>query len=204
MTRHYRDDEYKVNKWFERDRANIELHNDTIDETVVEFWDEEVEQMIEDGFLDMKRPLYSLMNYALSHGLISHGNRKERLMPIIGGGKSSQKSRAKLKMIKSNPNLKELVKEHKQLVKHLAPAAKEYKKQKRELKSYKKKLKKHNNPNLGDYMKQNQMLMLAAAAAAAYWWFVMRKKTVATPVAGLPYGMGIMPSGMGVMPVLSR
>jgi len=45
-------------------------------------------------------------------------------------------------------------------------------------------------------MKQNQMLMLAAVAAAAYWWFKIRKHP-ATPIAGIPYGMGIMPYGMG-------
>ena len=60
----------------------------------------------------------------------------------------------------------------------------------------------HSNPTIGEFMKQNQMIMLAALAAGAYWWFKIRKPT--TAIAGIPYGMGIMPSGLGIMPTMGR
>ena len=38
--------------WFERDRAHVELRNKETDKTLIEFWDNEVGEMVEDGFLD--------------------------------------------------------------------------------------------------------------------------------------------------------
>jgi len=137
MGTNYIDDDYKVHTWFERDRAHVELRNETLDQTVVEFWDEDVEQAVEDGFLNLKnktKTLDSLMEYAYDRHLISLGKRKERLMPIVGGGEKTKKTKGHLKIVK--------------------------------------------NPKLGEFMKQNQMLILVALAAAAYWWFKIRKPAV--------------------------
>ena len=38
--------------WFERDRAHVELRNKLDDSTVVEWWDGDVAEAIEDGSLD--------------------------------------------------------------------------------------------------------------------------------------------------------
>lgn len=38
-----------LHTWFERDRAHIELRDEN-DDTIIEWWDEEVEEMFEDGF----------------------------------------------------------------------------------------------------------------------------------------------------------
>lgn len=44
--------ETALNTWFERDRAHVALLDARTDATIVEWWDEEVFQAIEDGFLD--------------------------------------------------------------------------------------------------------------------------------------------------------
>lgn len=41
----------KIHTWFERDRAHVELRDARTDETLVEWWDEDVSQAVEDGFL---------------------------------------------------------------------------------------------------------------------------------------------------------
>jgi hypothetical protein len=38
--------------WFERDRAHVELRERDTDRTIIEWWDEDVYEAIEDGFLD--------------------------------------------------------------------------------------------------------------------------------------------------------
>lgn len=58
---------FSINTWFERDRAHVELL-DVNDETVIEWWDEEVQDAIEDGFLDPKDFLESAMAYAEEMG----------------------------------------------------------------------------------------------------------------------------------------
>jgi hypothetical protein len=45
------------------------LINDTTGETVVEWWDDDAREMIEDGFIDLKNLLGSLMRYARDHKL---------------------------------------------------------------------------------------------------------------------------------------
>lgn len=40
----------ELKSWFERDREHIELRN--IDSTILEFWDEDIYQLVEDGFLN--------------------------------------------------------------------------------------------------------------------------------------------------------
>jgi len=44
----------QLNTWFERDRAHIALLDVRNDATIVEWWDDEVFQAIEDGFLDSR------------------------------------------------------------------------------------------------------------------------------------------------------
>ena len=59
----------RVNTWFERDRAHVELVND-VDETVLEFWDEDVSGLVEDGFLNPRDWTGSMTEYAQHLGLI--------------------------------------------------------------------------------------------------------------------------------------
>ncbi len=60
----------KVDTWFERDRAHVRLFDEETDDTVIEWWDEDVAQAVEDGFLDPKDYEGSAIEYAESLGLI--------------------------------------------------------------------------------------------------------------------------------------
>ena len=62
--------------WFERDRAHVELRNKETDETLIEFWDNEVGEMVEDGFLDPGDWKESLWDYAKYLGIITETNKK--------------------------------------------------------------------------------------------------------------------------------
>lgn len=42
----------KVYTWFERDRAHVEVRNEDTQETLVEWWDDAVQEAVDDGFLD--------------------------------------------------------------------------------------------------------------------------------------------------------
>ena len=59
--------------WFERDRQYIGLCNKALDptkrNTIVEWWDEDVTQLVEDGFLDPKRWHESAVDYANHLGI---------------------------------------------------------------------------------------------------------------------------------------
>jgi hypothetical protein len=50
--------------WFERDRAHVDLINKLTDETIIELWDDDVIQAIEDGFLDARDFHRSAYEYA--------------------------------------------------------------------------------------------------------------------------------------------
>ena len=41
----------ELHTWFERDRKSIELRNTATQNTILEFWDEDVDEAVEDGFL---------------------------------------------------------------------------------------------------------------------------------------------------------
>jgi hypothetical protein len=41
-----------VETWFERDRAHVALYDSRTGEVLEEWWDEDVRQAVEDGFLD--------------------------------------------------------------------------------------------------------------------------------------------------------
>lgn len=60
-----------VDTWFERDRQHVELKNDKNDKTIIEWWDEDVSQAVEDGFLDPRDYHASAYNYAVDLGLIT-------------------------------------------------------------------------------------------------------------------------------------
>jgi len=48
------DSQYRVSVWFERDRKNITLESPTGEEIAC-LWDDEVDEAIEDGFLERPR-----------------------------------------------------------------------------------------------------------------------------------------------------
>jgi hypothetical protein len=60
--------------WFERDRAHVELRNASTGETIIEFWDEEVAELVEDGFLEPKNWHRSAREYAEYLGLLKESN----------------------------------------------------------------------------------------------------------------------------------
>lgn len=75
---HFKNDNFQIYTWFERDRAHVELRNETTGETVVEWWDEQVAEAIEDGFLDPKNWFKSVMDYAKEFKLIWGENRPRK------------------------------------------------------------------------------------------------------------------------------
>lgn len=60
---------FHVETWFERDRAQVTLYDGNGD-TILEWWDEAVEEAIEDGFLDPHDYLDSATEYAKSLGIL--------------------------------------------------------------------------------------------------------------------------------------
>jgi hypothetical protein len=66
-------DDTELETWFERDRAHVELREKGGGTTIVEWWDDAVQEMAEDGFLTMgrgERALHeSAFKYAEQHKL---------------------------------------------------------------------------------------------------------------------------------------
>lgn len=60
---------YRIEQWVERDRAWIALY-DANDALVFELWDDDVNQAVEDGFLDMKNPEESMVEMAIDRGFL--------------------------------------------------------------------------------------------------------------------------------------
>jgi hypothetical protein len=60
----------EVDKWFERDRAHVALLNKKTGDTLIDFWDEDVSGLVEDGFLNPRDWHGSLYAYALHLGAI--------------------------------------------------------------------------------------------------------------------------------------
>ena len=56
--------------WFERDRAHVELRNKLDDSTIVEWWDGDVAEAIEDGSLNPRDYHSSAYDYADVCGLL--------------------------------------------------------------------------------------------------------------------------------------
>ena len=65
-------EETGIRTWFERDRQHIELYRKDTDETIVEWWDDEVSSMVDDGYLKPDNWHDSAYEYALDNGLIPH------------------------------------------------------------------------------------------------------------------------------------
>lgn len=61
----------KCTTWFERDRANVDLRSEKLGEMILDIWDEDVTQAVEDGFLNPKNWHQSIYDYALHLGLIT-------------------------------------------------------------------------------------------------------------------------------------
>ena len=60
--------DFKIDTWFERDRSYVGLTNK--DDVILEFWDNDVVELIEDGFIDPKNYLVSMLEYANYLGVI--------------------------------------------------------------------------------------------------------------------------------------
>lgn len=60
----------EVDKWFERDRQHVALLNKNTGDTLLDFWDEDVSGLVEDGFLNPRDWHGSLYAYALHLGAI--------------------------------------------------------------------------------------------------------------------------------------
>ena len=56
--------------WFERDRAHVELRNKLDDSTIVEWWDEDLSEAVEDGSLKPRDYNSSAYEYAEVCGLL--------------------------------------------------------------------------------------------------------------------------------------
>lgn len=63
-------DDTSLNTWFERDRSHLELRDARTDKTILEFWDDDVQQLVEDGFLDPRDWHGSIYDYAVHLGVI--------------------------------------------------------------------------------------------------------------------------------------
>jgi len=63
-------DDTELLTWFERDRAHVELRSRLDDSTIVEWWDEEVSEAVEDGLLNSRDYRASAYEYAELRGLL--------------------------------------------------------------------------------------------------------------------------------------
>jgi hypothetical protein len=63
-------DDTELLTWFERDRAHVELRNKLDDSTIVEWWDEDVSEAVEDGSLNPRHYHSSAYEYAEVCGLL--------------------------------------------------------------------------------------------------------------------------------------
>lgn len=77
--------EYAIETWFERDRAYVGLYPadsdgqpDTNQEAIVEFWDDDLADMIDFGCIDPDNYLHSMIEYAKLHDLLAYHNRMSK------------------------------------------------------------------------------------------------------------------------------
>lgn len=69
---------YRIYTWFERDRACVELRCEETQNTVLAFWDEEVEEEVECGFIDPTNWFDSMVDRAIELGALPSGYTYER------------------------------------------------------------------------------------------------------------------------------
>ena len=67
----------EIHTWFERDNKQVELRNKKTQETILDWNDEGVDEMVEDGFLDPKDWHRSAYEYAETMGVLSEDNTEE-------------------------------------------------------------------------------------------------------------------------------
>lgn len=60
----------EIHTWFERDRACVELRDADTGATICEWWDEDVQAAVENGFLNPRDWHGSAVEYARSVGLM--------------------------------------------------------------------------------------------------------------------------------------
>lgn len=70
--------ETSIETWFERDRAHVALINDRTGDTIIEWWDDDVREAIEDGFLDPRDYHGSAYETAQHLGVLSTGSRMRK------------------------------------------------------------------------------------------------------------------------------
>lgn len=68
----------ELNTWFERDRQHVELRNTLTDRTICEWWDEDVTQAVENGFLNPRDWHSTAYAYAYERELL---DIVERVLP---------------------------------------------------------------------------------------------------------------------------
>lgn len=61
----------RCDTWFERDRAMVALVDETTERCIIEWWDEEVHELVEAGFLDPRDWDGSALDYATHIGAIA-------------------------------------------------------------------------------------------------------------------------------------
>lgn len=59
-----------IETWFERDRAHVALISDLDNETLIEWWDDDVGSTVEDGYLNSRDWHGSAYEYAVQMGVI--------------------------------------------------------------------------------------------------------------------------------------
>lgn len=69
-------DDTKLVRWKERDRLHIAVDRIKDDRTLVEWWDDDARQAIEDGFLDPKRLHESAYAYGLEMGAFKERRKR--------------------------------------------------------------------------------------------------------------------------------
>ena len=64
-------EQVEVHSWFERDRSHVEVRNKVTQDTIAEWWDEEAQQMFEDGFFKPGMKFQeSVLDYAEEMGFL--------------------------------------------------------------------------------------------------------------------------------------
>jgi len=82
----------EIHTWFERDRAHVELRNKRTQVTVAEWWDEEVGEEVEAGFLDPRDWHRSAYETAVYRGMIRENPRTSSSTRISGNPRHSRVS----------------------------------------------------------------------------------------------------------------
>jgi len=72
-------EDYEVHTWFERDRAHVEVRDAKTDETILDLWDDDVQQAIDYGYLDPSDFEGSAIEYAKELGLINEDYMAEAM-----------------------------------------------------------------------------------------------------------------------------